>query len=77
MAVKTSIQTGISISLGGFGAPTIAYGIGVPNASKATGASTSAAGTPVVGSQYIRTDGTVSARVYYFYSGAWVAAASP
>ena len=42
-----------------------------------TGAASSSSGTPVVGSQYIRTDGTAGARIYWFYSGAWVAQSSP
>ena len=77
MAVKSSIQTGTSVSIGGGGSPTIAYGTGAPSATKVTGAASSATGTPTVGSQYIRTDGTAGARIYWYYSGAWVAQTSP
>jgi hypothetical protein len=77
MTVKASIQTGTSVTIGGGGSPTIAYGTGAPSGSKATGASTSASGTPVVGSQYIRTDGTAGSRIYWYYGGSWVAQTSP
>jgi len=76
MTVKASIQTGTSVTLGAAGGPTIAYGTGVPSASKITGAASSATGTPVTGSQYIRTDGTSGARIYWYY-GSWVAQSSP
>lgn len=77
MGVKVAIPVGSSLTIGGGGSPTIAYGTGVPSASKVTGAASSATGTPVAGSQYIRTDGTAGARIYWFYSGAWVAQTSP
>jgi len=76
MTVKASIQTGTSVTLGAAGGPTIAYGTGVPSASKITGAASSATGTPATGSQYIRTDGTSGARIYWYY-GSWVAQTSP
>ena len=76
MTVKASIQTGSSITLGGGGSPSIAYGTGAPSATKITGASTSLTGTPVTGSQYIRTDGTTGARVYWYY-GSWLAQTTP
>ena len=76
MTAKLSIQTGSSISVGGIGTPTIAYGTGVPSATKVTGAASSATGTPVTGSQFIRTDGTSGARIYWYY-GSWVAQTSP
>lgn len=76
MTAKLSIQTGSSVSVGGSGSPTIAYGTGVPSATKVTGASTSATGTPVTGSQFIRTDGTAGARIYWYY-GSWTAQTSP
>ena len=77
MTVKASIQTGTSVTLGAAGGPTIAYGTGVPSATHTTGAASAPTGTPVTGSQYIRTDGTTGARIYWFYSGAWVAQSSP
>ena len=76
MSVKASIQTGTNITIGGGGSPTIAYGTGAPSASKVTGAASSPTGTPVTGSQYIRTDGTAGARVYWYY-GSWVAQTTP
>ena len=75
MTVKASIQTGTNLILGS-GGPTIAYGTGAPSASKVTGAASSATGTPATGSQYIRTDGTAGARVYWYY-GSWVAQTTP
>ena len=76
MTVKATIQTGTSIVVGGSGSPTIASGTGVPSATKVTGAATSATGTPVTGSQYIRTDGTAGARIYWYF-GSWVAQTTP
>jgi hypothetical protein len=77
MVFKATTQTGTNITVGGSGSPTIAYGTGVPSSSHVTGVSTSASGTPVTGSQYIRTDGTAGARVYWFFSESWVAETSP
>jgi len=77
MTVKASIQTGTSVTLGAAGGPTIAYGTGAPSTTKITGSSTSANGTPAVGSQYIRTDGASGSRVYWYFSGAWTAQTSP
>ena len=76
MTLKAIIQTGSSVTVGGQGSPTIATGTGVPSASKVTGVASSATGTPVTGSQYIRTDGTAGARIYWYY-GSWVAQTSP
>jgi len=76
MTVKASIQTGTSVTIGGGGSPTIAYGTGAPSGTKVTGAASSATGTPVTGSQYIRTDGTTGARIYWYY-GSWTAQSSP
>jgi len=76
MVFKGEVQTGSNLSVGGVGTPTIAYGTGVPSASKITGASSSASGTPVTGSQYIRTDGTAGARVYWYF-GSWIAQTTP
>jgi hypothetical protein len=76
MATKNTIQTGSSVTVGAAGGPTIAYGTGVPSASKITGAASSASGTPTTGSQYIRTDGTSGARIYWYY-GSWVAQTTP
>lgn len=76
MSLKAIIQTGTNITVGGQGSPTIAYGTGVPSATHITGTSTSASGTPVTGSQYIRTDGTAGARIYWYY-GSWVAQSTP
>jgi len=76
MATKNTIQTGSSVTVGSAGGPTIAYGTGVPSASKITGAASSANGTPATGSQYIRTDGTSGARIYWYY-GSWVAQTTP
>lgn len=76
MALKAVIQTGSSVTVGGSGSPTIAFGTGVPSATKITGAASSNTGTPVTGSQYIRTDGTAGARIYWFYAS-WIAQTSP
>jgi hypothetical protein len=76
MTVKASIQTGTSVTLGAAGGPTIAYGTGAPSATKITGNANSATGTPATGSQYIRTDGTAGARIYWYY-GSWVAQTTP
>jgi len=77
MSLKAVIQTGTNISVGGQGSPTIAYGTGAPSTTHVTGVSTSASGTPVVGSQYIRTDGTAGARIYWYFGGSWVVQSTP
>ena len=77
MSVKAFIQTGTNLTVGGTGAPTIAYGTGAPSTTRVTGASSSASGAPVAGSQYIRTDGAAGSRIYWYYGGSWVAQASP
>jgi len=78
MAIKGSVsQPGSSSSIGDNSGPTTAYGTGVPSASKKTGAASSAAGTPVTGSLYIRQDGTAGARIYWFFGGSWVAQTTP
>jgi len=76
MVFKGEIQTGSNLNVGGAGTPTIAYGTGAPSASKVTGASSSASGTPVNGSEYIRTDGTSGARIYWYF-GSWIAQTTP
>ena len=75
MTVKGVLPNGSSITVGGSSSPTIAYGTGAPSGTKKTGAA-SATGTPVTGSQYIRTDGTAGARIYWYY-GSWVAQTTP
>jgi len=72
MVFKATTQVGTNITVGGSGSPTMAYGTGVPSTTKVTGASTSATGTPIVGSLYIRTDGTAGARIYWYYGGVWL-----
>lgn len=57
--------------------PTIAAGPGAPKTNTINGANNASAGTPVVGSEYINTTGTAGARIYWYYSGAWVAQSTP
>lgn len=57
--------------------PTIAYGTGTPATNHVTGVSTSATGTPIIGSMYINTSGTAGARVYFYFGGSWVAQTTP
>ena len=75
MSFKGSISTVTNI--GGSSGPTIAFGSGVPSNNTINGVTTAAAGRPTTGSQYIRSDGTTGARIYWYYGSSWVAQSSP
>ena len=77
MGVKAITTSAPIYTNAGLATPTIAAGPGVPKTNTINGANNAPAGTPTTGSQFIRTDGTAGARVYWYYSGAWVAATSP
>jgi hypothetical protein len=57
--------------------PTMASGTGAPSGSTFNGVTGATAGTPATGSLYIRTDGAVASRTYWYFGGAWAATATP
>ena len=77
MAAKASVAPTLAATIGDTAGPTVAYGSGVPSATKKTGAASSPNGTPVVGSMYVNQSGAAGARVYWFFGGSWVAQSTP